>query len=118
MEIKGETFEVSGDLNTATITFKGSMRLRGTEEYAHIVEMMNDLADRNPCAITLNLESLNFLNSSGINMLFGFVIRIRDQARCKLLVRGNQAISWQTKSLPNLKRLVPDLVLELATAPQ
>lgn len=114
MEIKGENYSVTYDPETVTITCEGSFRLRGTEEYAPIVQLLNDVADENPTTITLNLEQLQFLNSSGINSLSKFVIRLRKQKSTHLIVKGSQEYPWQGKSLKNLKRLLPDLQLELS----
>jgi hypothetical protein len=45
-------------------------------------------------------------------MLFRFVIRMRDQAICQVVVHGSAQVPWQTKSLENLQRLMPSLQLE------
>jgi len=97
---------------TATITLQGSLRLHGTAEYDRLAQPMLELAATQPEHITLDLQNLDFLNSSGINMLFGFIIRVRDLGRSTILVRGSRRIPWQTKSLPNLPRLMPELQLE------
>lgn len=114
MEIKGENYSVTYDSETVTITCEGSFRLRGSEEYAPIVELLNDVADEKPATITLNLEQLQFLNSSGINTLSKFVIRLRKQKSTNLVIKGSQEYPWQAKSLKNLKRLLPSLQLELS----
>ena len=77
MEINTESYNVWYDATNQTIFLKGSLRLSGTEEYKSIVELLNSVVDRGPSIITLNLEKLEFLNSSGINMLSKFVINVR-----------------------------------------
>lgn len=117
MEISGEKYSVNYDAASTTVSCIGSFRLQGADEYAPIVDLLNDVVDANPDTINLDLRELEFLNSSGINMLSKFVIQVRKQGQSKLIVYGSQAYPWQNKSLKNFQRLMPNLVLELeATA--
>jgi hypothetical protein len=113
MEIKNEDYSVVYDPADTTVNFQGSLRLSGMPEYAPIVELLDRTLETNPDCITLNLEKLEFLNSSGINVLSKFVIKVRQKKTVRTIVRGNQNILWQAKSLKNLKRLMPSLQLEL-----
>ncbi|WP_017304230.1 slr1659 superfamily regulator [Spirulina subsalsa] len=113
MEIKTNSFEVEYNKEINTVKFQGSLRLSGMDEYAPIVELLNQIADQNPSTLTLDLRALEFLNSSGINVLSKFVIRVRQNKEMGLTVQGSEEIAWQTKSLKNLQRLMPSLTLEL-----
>ncbi len=114
MEIKTETCRIATDGHDAgTVWFQGSLRLNGAEEYAPIVQLLDEQLELGSETITLDLQELEFLNSSGINVLSKFVIRVRQQGGIQMIVKGSQAIPWQGKSLKNLKRLLPSLVLEL-----
>ena len=113
MEIKAEDYTVSYDAATATVSCQGSLRLSGMEEYAPIVQLLNNVADQEPLTITLNLQKLEFLNSSGISMLSKFVLKVRQKNNIQMLVQGSKGIPWQGKSLKNLQRLMPSLELEL-----
>lgn len=113
MEVNGENYRVTYDPKTATLTCQGSLRLYGATGYVSIVDLFNKVADQKPSTITLNLQDLQFLNSSGINALSKFVIRVRNYKTSKLLVKGTNQFSWQPKSLTNLQRLMPDLHLEI-----
>ncbi|MEG3857846.1 slr1659 superfamily regulator [Microcoleus sp. herbarium12] len=113
MEIQTQDYRICYDPATATVSFAGSLRLSGPAEYAPIVQLLGEVADLKQAKITLNLQELEFLNSSGINMLSKFIIEVRKQARVQMAVQGSQRIAWQSKSLKNFQRLMPSLQLEL-----
>jgi hypothetical protein len=113
MEIKTEYYHICYDRSTATVSFSGSLRLSGPEEYAQISKLLGDVGDLEPPKITLNLQHLEFLNSSGISMLSKFIISMRKRQQVSMVVQGSQRIAWQGKSLKNLQRLMPSINLEL-----
>ena len=98
----------------SVIHYEGTMRLSGTDAYAPIMELMNGVLESQTGAITLDLTGLEFLNSSGINLLARFTIAVRKQSGVAMKVKGSTRIPWQSKSLPNLKRLHPGLTLTIA----
>lgn len=113
MEIKTENYSVVYDDAAQSIIFQGSLRLNGTEEYAPISNLLNDVVEQEPGKIWLNLKELDFLNSSGISLLSKFVINVRKRKNIQMVVMGAKGIPWQGKSLKNLQRLMPTLTLEL-----
>lgn len=113
MEINGEEYRVTYDDETTTVFFEGSLRLQGMSEYAPIGDVLDSVGDQKPATITLNLQELKFLNSSGINLLSRFVIKMRKQGSTQLVILGASRHPWQNKSLKNLERLMPGLQLEI-----
>ena len=75
-----------------------------SQDYADIVKFMDQILEKKPQKINLDLTALNFLNSSGINVLAKFVIAVRKNGEIELSVLGSHKIPWQGKSLPNLKK--------------
>ncbi|MDM8566055.1 hypothetical protein QUF74_10425 [Candidatus Halobeggiatoa sp. HSG11] len=112
MEIKNEDYHISYDNKTMTINCEGALRLGGITEYVPIAELFNQVLDTEPHLITFDMRQLQFLNSSGINVLSKFVIKVRQKKTVQMIVQGSEQIPWQNKSLKNLKRLMPSLQLE------
>lgn len=108
MQIAAERYRVWNE--GSEIYFDGVMRL-AISDYEPILSLMMNVLASAPPAITLNLTNLELLNSSGINLLAKFTIEVRRQPNIKLIVLGTSGIPWQSKSLPNLKKLHPPLQL-------
>jgi hypothetical protein len=112
-EITGDEYSVVYDPEAAAITLEGSLRLQGIDEYEPITRLLDRLGEHERTELTLNLQDLKFLNSSGINILCRFVIKMRKQGTHQITVLGSNHFPWQGKSLKNLERLMPGLKLEL-----
>ena len=117
MEIKGKEYEVVYDPAVSTVTFKGELALMGMGEYPPIAALLEqsleDAASQEVGQLTLDLRDLKFLNSSGINVISKFVIKARRATHVAMTIRGSNSIPWQSRSLVNLKRLLPEMVVEL-----
>jgi len=112
VEIKTQTYNITYNKESSTIQCAGSLRLSGMAEYAPVIELFNQAVEDEAPQLILNLRKLDILNSSGINVLSKFVIRIRQKKKIQLIVQGASNIPWQTKSLKNLQRLMPTIKLE------
>ncbi|AFY68443.1 hypothetical protein Pse7367_0126 [Thalassoporum mexicanum PCC 7367] len=113
-EIKTDDYRVVYELDDNTIAWMGTLRLNGMEEYRPIIDFLNAIAADAPSQIVLDMTELEFLNSSGINVLSRFVINIRQQKTIAMVVKGSKRIPWQGKSLKNLQRLMPSLELQIS----
>ena len=113
MQVKGDNYNVWYDKNNGAVNFNGALRLTGMQDYAPILQLLNEIASKEPANIVLNLQSLEFLNSSGISMLSKFVIGMRKKKSIQMKILGSNNIPWQGKSLKNLQRLMPGLTLDL-----
>ncbi len=113
MQVKGENYRVWYDKHKDAVNFDGSLRLSGMEDYAPILQLLNDIASTEPANMVINLQCLKFLNSSGISMLSKFIIGMRKKKTVQMKILGSNNIPWQGKSLKNLQRLMPGLTLDL-----
>jgi hypothetical protein len=111
MEITSEKYTVQYDPVAKIIVCRGALRLAGMEDYTPIVQLLDHVLEDHPSQLILNLQTLEFLNSSGINVLSKFVLKVRGKQDMHLIVQGSTAIPWQERSLRNLQRLMPNLEL-------
>ncbi len=112
-EIKGQDYLVELEGENAVVKFSGELSLGGATEYSPIKELLEQVAENEPENMTIDLQKLSFLNSSGISMLSKFVISLRKKKNIQLIILGSEDISWQKKSLKNLQKFLPGLKLEI-----
>lgn len=113
LEIKGENFKIFYDSNSKVINFTGRVRLRGLQEYTVVFDLFDKVLERNKDLITLDLQNLELINSSGIDMLSKFIITTRKKKTVQINIIGSSTKTWQTRLLKNLQRLMPSLKYEL-----
>jgi hypothetical protein len=111
--LTGESFQILLADDNATVFFKGALRLSGAEDYASILELLKGVLVNPAMPIVLDLQELEFLNSSGITMFSRFVIDARDHTGIRLHFLGSEAIPWHARSFKNLQRLMPSLEIRL-----
>ncbi len=114
MMIETEDYRVYYKAEAGTVFLEGFLRLDGIKAYQSIMDLLLGAADGEKCIV--DLHQLEFLNSSGISMLSMFVVKVRDRGTTRLSFRGSEGILWQTRSLKNLKRLMPELTIEMLQA--
>ncbi len=112
-QVQGEDYSITYDEAAATIVFQGQMRLQGTQEYVRIEELLDEVLTTTATVIVLDMCELQFLNSSGINVILKFAFKVRDlPMRFSLLLRANSQVLWQSRMLSNLQRLMPNVKVQ------
>lgn len=114
LEIKDDEYQVRYHPETQTVSFQGELQLNGMNEYAPIMTLLDEVVKQEPSVLTLDLRELEFLNSSGVNVLLSLVIKVRDKKTIQLVVEGSENVSWQSRSLNNIRRLMPTAQLNIA----
>ena len=112
MRLENGNYRVRFDQTSNTVFLIGTLRLQGREEYQQINGLLIDAAESSDGALTIDMQDLEFLNSSGISTLSLFIIEMRKREKTIRIV-GNSEISWQSKSIHNFQRLYPGAVVEI-----
>lgn len=105
LKIEDDNFKIWYEESEYAVFFEGSLRLWDPSEYSSIKQFLLDIHDFGMDCLTIDISNLEFLNSSGINMLCKFVFEMKKVNRTNLLIIGRANILWQKKSLQNLKKL-------------
>ena len=112
MEIAGTEYRVYCPKGSTRVTFEGTLRLSGTKAYKPIADLLHEVSEYTADIVTLDMSRLQFLNSSGINMLYRFALTLSRKGGTKLIVYGSEAYPWQKKVLGNLNHFMRDLEIE------
>ncbi len=138
IEIAGSNYHVTYDVDAQMISIRGVLRLYGTDGYialndeprnrpasptsstpqsvsiggySSIMKLLVDVVYKHPATLTLDVQELQFVNSSAINILSKFVMLLAEEQQTHLRILGNQKLYWQPQVLNNLKTLLPSLTL-------
>jgi hypothetical protein len=111
MEVRGTGFLVSHDPEKAYVVCSGVLDLRGKAGYGDIMHLLDQAVAVPDPLITLDLRDLEFLNSSGITTLGGFIIKLRDRGTGQLKVLCSNRYTWQSRSMRGLQKLMPEMEL-------
>jgi len=112
MEIRGDKYSVRYDAEKTTFFCEGTLDLRGKEGYGKVADMMEKIVNEAPPLISLDIRELEFLNSSGITTLGGFIIKIRKKGLSRMKIIGADKYSWQARSMKGLQKLMPGMEQE------
>ena len=112
MEETQAAYAVRVTRDFSRISFSGTLRLQGRQEYERIYRMLRYAAEKSGDSLEIDLRQLQFLNSSGISTFSLFIIEMREVGK-GIVITGNKAIAWQSKSLANFRRLYDKVVVNL-----
>ena len=116
-KIQTPDFTVYFEASEQTVVLMGSLRLNAAPEYEPISQLMTQslekVASDGKTTVIVDVRELKFLNSSGINLLYQFVLKVRKHGGIGLKVLGSSSNAWQTKSLGNMVKFMPTLQLEI-----
>ena len=116
-EIKTEEYTVTYDPETAVVTLEGKLRLYDYTSYQPLETMLHEaILDPVP-TVTLDIQALEFINSSGLDVFFRFAHKVSRHKGTQLVVRrSNQPVPWQTKLLSTMEMMTPGLQVEIVEA--
>ncbi len=113
-EVREDDYCIRYEASSTTVLFEGKLSLRDPSEYTPMTDLLEEVLDTEPTHLTLDLQKLEFLNSSGIRVLSKFVSSLKKKkSDIQLTILGSTQIAWQGKSLKNLQKFLPSLILTL-----
>lgn len=112
MEVKTDDYRVWYDRENATVYFHGLLREGTIADYKAIEHLLDEGLAQELSTLTINIQNLEFIDSSATSVLSRFVIGVRKKKTIQLAVKGSKAIPWQDKLLDNWHRLMPALTAE------
>lgn len=112
MEVKTEDYAAFFDETEKKVVMTGSMRLQNLAAYEEIKKVLKHAIETTPGQLTIDIQDLIFMNSSGVTTLSLFLIDSRNKKFDPVRIIGSAKIAWQIKSVLNFKKLWVDLVLD------
>jgi hypothetical protein len=112
MEVKTEEYAAYFNREDKTVVMTGSMRLQNLAAYEEIKKVLKEGIEGTDGQLTIDIQNLNFMNSSGVTTLSLFLIDARNKKFTPVRILGSAKISWQMKSVLNFKKLWVDLILD------
>jgi hypothetical protein len=111
VEIKGNNYCFEYDSASATLKVGGVVRMNG-EEYEPFKHMLEAMLDDSPALLTVDVQELQMLNSSGITLLAKFILTLHKKKTTAMRLRGCARFGWQQRSFGNFRKLMPGLQIE------
>jgi hypothetical protein len=108
-EISRDEYRVTYNPATATVAFYGKLRLYGWAAYQPIEELLRRAIAGDPELVTLDVSGLEFMNSTGIDMLYRFAHRVSEHASGLAVQRSKLPIPWQRRLISTLEMMEPNL---------
>jgi hypothetical protein len=104
------------DGDTLRVTMSGAVEMRDPGDalnpYWTLID--EEARRRNVSVVEVDVQSLNFMNSSGILTLVRWITRCKSTPGCyKLVLRYDRNVTWQRASIPTLAKLAPNVVVSM-----
>ena len=106
------------DGDTLRVAMSGAVEMRDPGDalnpYWTLID--EEARRRNVKVVEVDVQSLNFMNSSGILTLVRWITRCKSTPGCyKLVLRYDRNVTWQRASIPTLAKLAPNVVVSMET---
>jgi hypothetical protein len=110
MEIAGDKYRVIYDPAVSVVAFQGILRLK--DRFPLNKQLIDAVAAAAPKKVTLDVRQLEFLNSSGVVLLFKFISDLRNLTGSPIIIRGSTRHPWQERWLKDMSKFMPELQLD------
>lgn len=114
---KKNKYSIKYDSVNKIIFFEGSLLLT-SDQYKEILESFStiylNIKENNDNCILLDIVNLKFLNSSGISMLTSYLMSyMTEHDDITIIIKISKIYSWQNKLCINLKRIIPQIEINI-----
>ena len=104
------------DGDTLRVAMSGAVEMRDPGDalnpYWTLID--EEARRRNVKVVELDVQDLNFMNSSGILTLVRWITRCKSHGSCyRLVLRYDRNVTWQRASIPTLAKLAPNVVVPM-----
>jgi hypothetical protein len=110
MEIAGDRYRIVYDPAASAVAFQGI--LRSEDRFPLNKQLIDAVAAKVPKQVTLDVRQLEFLNSSGVVLLFKFIADLHDLIGSQIIIRGSTRYPWQVRWLRDMSKFIPELRLD------
>jgi len=111
LELRDIGFYLIYDEATNTLYYEGVLRLSG-EEYQPMMDFLNKILDTHPTCLTIDMQKLEFLNSSGITTLARYLLNVTKNHQIPLCIHTSSQHRWQEKSVAIFQKILPKLEIK------
>lgn len=106
MKLTENDYSLDYNENSKTVKISGRIRLPKLKDYDRIKRFLNETADiAGNNSITLDLQDLDNINSSGITILSTFTIGLRKANKPGMEIISNSNYEWQRRTISTFKEL-------------
>jgi hypothetical protein len=110
MNITGDDYRIGCENDIIHISGKLSLML---EDYADIEAFFENIVASKPMNLTLDIQNLKYLNSSGIKVLcVNLILEAADVDGLQLKILCSNRYTWQKETVPTFKDLMDNMVIE------
>lgn len=107
MKMEGDGYTVTYRDGRVKISGKLSLML---EDYTALEEFFKTIIESGPPALTLDLRTLEYLNSSGIKTIcVGLILEAADVEGLQLKILCSNQYTWQKETIPTFAALMDNM---------
>ena len=107
MKLSGEDYQISYRDDVIHLSGKLSLML---EDYVDMERFFEKIVQSRPKELTLDIQNLEYLNSSGIKVIcVNLILEAADLDELKMTIKCSNRYTWQKETVPTFSDLMDDM---------